>query len=161
MIHVLSDQLYGRLCTIHLQCRHVHVIDEEDKLLAKWWTKHTLTSGTLRQQLNVQHNVNTTCTYIQIDIYTHTTNTCAYTYTQNCIYIHRQIHVHKNRKLHARTCVNRHRQAWRQAYRQTDGWTDRRTDRWTHTYTYKHIVHRIVCNWHMYSIYSIYTSCLV
>ena len=44
-VHVLSDQLDGRLGTVHLQRGHVEVVDEEHEVLAQGWSEHTLTSG--------------------------------------------------------------------------------------------------------------------
>ena len=41
MVHPLPKQFNGRLCTIHIQSRHVQVIHKYDIFLAQWWTKHS------------------------------------------------------------------------------------------------------------------------
>jgi hypothetical protein len=43
-VHVLPDEFDGRLSTVRFQCRHVQVIDEEEKDLAQGWTIDTATS---------------------------------------------------------------------------------------------------------------------
>ena len=41
VVHPLPEQLNWRLCTILLPGWHVHVINEDDTLLAHRWAKHT------------------------------------------------------------------------------------------------------------------------
>ena len=45
MVHPLSDQLYGRLGSIHLQCWHVQIINKEYLSFSKGRTKHSFTPG--------------------------------------------------------------------------------------------------------------------
>ncbi len=44
MVHPLSDNFNGRLSTVHLQCWHVEIIDEEHKFFTKWRTKYPFTT---------------------------------------------------------------------------------------------------------------------
>ena len=44
MIEVLTQQFYRRLSAVYLSCRHVHVVDENDRLLVRWRPEVTLLS---------------------------------------------------------------------------------------------------------------------
>ena len=43
-VHVLPDKFDGRLSAVCFQCRHVEIIDEEEKDLAQGWTVDTAAS---------------------------------------------------------------------------------------------------------------------
>jgi len=55
-IHPLADQLDRRLCSEHLQSRHVEVIDKEDEELAKWRSKHSFTATTDTEQYKYKYS---------------------------------------------------------------------------------------------------------
>ncbi|KAJ8878771.1 hypothetical protein PR048_019357 [Dryococelus australis] len=67
-VHPLADKFYGRLCTVHLQCRHVEVVDEEHHLLHEWRPQHSSASPVqlrlhhVLQQTPVRHVPTTTAT---------------------------------------------------------------------------------------------------
>ena len=54
-VHVLSNKFYGGLGTIHFQCRHVEVINEENEVLPEWRSKHTFTSEINRNLYSTFH----------------------------------------------------------------------------------------------------------
>ena len=58
VIHPLPNKLNGRLGTIHLQPRHVQIVNEQDKVFAKRRTKYTFTSETtkINQLINLERN---------------------------------------------------------------------------------------------------------
>ena len=43
-VHPLTQQLNGRLSSVHFQRRHVEIVDEEDQELAQRRSKHTFTT---------------------------------------------------------------------------------------------------------------------
>ena len=44
VVNVLAQQFYGWLCSVYLPCWHVHVVDEDDRLLVRRRPEITLLS---------------------------------------------------------------------------------------------------------------------
>lgn len=47
-VHILSDELDGRLGAVNLAGRHVQVVDEKNKELPQRWTKYALSSERIK-----------------------------------------------------------------------------------------------------------------